>query len=213
MSNINRSTVRKYLVAGVAKQAGVEQIQRDLENARGGMYTCAVQAAISCKGEKEVFIETIEALMNDFRSNSRGIAAKYDIEQAKDKQGNPAVDGEGNPRYKVPSSLSTAKSSLARAFDYDVDLGTIAKPNSFSSIRDAASVAADEYKASNASPDDKVRAEINVSLTAIQAQLAGMDSKSLAALNTLLAKVATGSVEAATASKKAPQKAESKKAA
>jgi len=201
MANI-KSTIRKYLMAGVAKQSGVIEAQAALDAAKGGMYACTVQAAIAAKGDKAAFVETCDKLMDDFRGNVRGIAVKHGMEQAKDKTGKLAVNSDGNPRYLVPGSLSTAKSVLGGAFDHKIGLGTITKPNSFGSVRDAASVAKAEAKAAAATPDDKVRASITAHLEAISGQLAKMDSKSLKALDTLLAKMAKGTKDAAVATAK-----------
>jgi len=148
MSNSTINTaIRKYLLAGVAKQSGVDEAQAALDAARGGMYACTVQAAIAAKGDKAAFVGTVDKLMDDFRGNVRGIAVRHNMEQAKDKTGKLAVDSDGNPRFKVPGSLSTAKSVLGGAFDHKIELGTIAKPNSFGSVRDAATLAKAEAKA------------------------------------------------------------------
>lgn len=182
-----KSTIRKYLLAGVAKQAGVAVLEAQLVEARGGMYACSVQAAIAAKGDKAAFVETVDSLMDDFRSNKRNIATKFEMDQAQDKHGKLKVDNDGNPVYKVPGSLSTAKSVLASGFDHGIDLGTISKPNSFGSIRDAAQHAKAEQAVANATPDDKVRASIAGHLESIASQIAKLDTKSLKALNTLLA--------------------------
>lgn len=197
MASKTASTIRKFLLAGVAKAAGVAVIEASLVAARGGMYACTVQAAIAAKGIKADFITALETLMDDFRANRRGIAVKYDMEQACDKQGRLKTDSDGNPVYKVPGSLSTAKSVLGQSFDHEIDLGTIKNPNSFTAIREACDVAKAESAKANATPDDKLRNSIAGHLETITAQLGGMDSASLKALNSLLAKVAKGSVASA----------------
>jgi hypothetical protein len=203
MSNSTINTaIRKYLLAGVAKQSGVDEAQAALDAARGGMYACTVQAAIAAQGDKAAFVGTVDKLMDDFRGNVRGIAVRHNMEQAKDKTGKLAVDSDGNPRFKVPGSLSTAKSVLGGAFDHKIELGTIAKPNSFGSVRDAATLAKAEAKAEAATPDDKVRAKIAGHLESIASQLTKMDSKSLKALESLLANMAKGTTDAAKATAK-----------
>ena len=181
-----RSAVRKHLLQGVAKQAGVDTAQAALDTARGGMYACTVMAAIAADGDKVVFIETTEALMTDFRGNVRGIAVKYNMEQAKDKQGKLQVDGDGNPRYKVPGSLSTAKSVLGKAFDNAIDLGTTAKPESFGAIRTANDIARDETAKAAATPTDKTRQSIQGKLDKIGAALPELSNPALKALDKLL---------------------------
>jgi len=151
------------------------------------MYTCTVQAAIAAKGDRTAFIETVDALMNDFRGNVRGIAEKHDVEQAMDKQGRPQTDKDGNAVYKVPGSLSSAKYVLNRGFEYGIDFGSIKEPQAFSAIRDAASVAAAESSAANATPLDKQIATAQGHLDAIAKSLNALDLPSLKALNKALA--------------------------
>ncbi len=203
------AAIRKNLVAAVAAQSGVDSAQVILDGKRAGMYGHCVLAAISANGDKGLFIGACDALMAEFRSNKRGIAVKYSMEQAQTKQGKPAVDSEGNPIFKVPGSLSTAKSTLGRAFDNGVPLVTDGSPNAFSAIRDAASVAADEKAAANATPNDKARANIRESLTAIGDALAKLDGKSLKTLDRLLQATAKGLKPANPASRKAAKAAAS----
>lgn len=192
MSTSIPSKIRSLLIKAVGSQAGVDAAQMTLDGKRAGMYTHCVLAAIAAGGDKAVFITACDDLMAEFRSNKRGIAVKYNMEQAQNKQGKLAVDKDGNPIYKVPGSLSTAKSTLGRGFDNAIDMGSATEPQAFSAIRDAASVAASEKAASNATPDDKIRDQIRGSLATIEAGLAKLDSKSLKALNTLLNAAAKG---------------------
>jgi hypothetical protein len=201
------SKIRSLLVKAVASQAGVDAAQVTLDGKRAGMYTYCVLAAITAAGDKAVFITACEALMVEFRSNTRGIAVKYNVEQAMTKQGNPATDSDGNPVYKVPGSLSTAKSTLGRGFDNDIDMGSIKNPGAFSAIRDAASVAAAEQATANATPADKVRASIRASLATIEASLAKLDHAPLKALNTLLNAAAKSTQAVTPASRKRAAKA------
>lgn len=181
-----RATVRKYLVSAIAAQAGVTEAEETLQRVRAGMYTCTVLAAISADGDKAVFIEVCEALMQDFRANKRGIAKKYGVEQAKDKQGNLKTDSEGNPVYKVPGSLSTAKSVLGKSFDWGTGLGTIEAPNAFTAIRDAGTVARDEKAKAAAPKVSKAMVTAQGHLARIAEALEYLDAKSLKALNVLL---------------------------
>ena len=203
------SAIRKCLVSAVAAQSGVDSAQAILDGKRAGMYGHCVLAAIAANGDKGLFIGACDSLMAEFRSNQRGIAVKYSMEQAQTKQGKPAVDSDGNPIFKVPGSLSTAKSTLGRAFDNGIPLVTDGKPNAFSAIRDAASVAADEKAAASATPADKSRASIRESLTAIGDALAKLDAKSLKALDTLLRATAKSLKPATPASRKASKAAQS----
>ena len=197
------AAIRKYLISGVALQAGVDTAQAKLDTARGGMYACTVQAAIAANGDKAAFVDTCDTLMADFRSNSRGIAAKYNLDQATTKQGTPAVNKDGDPIYKVPPSLSVAKSVLGGAFDHEIDLGSIKEPQSFGAIRDAATSAREERTVANATPADKVRASVQEHLNTIGAQLASLDIKALRALNSLLGTVAKENTATPTAARKA----------
>jgi len=198
-----KAAIRKHLLAGIKQAPAVAKAEAVLQEKRAGMYVCSVLAAIAAKGDKALFVEVIEALSDDFRTDKRGIAVKHACKQAKDKKGNLKADKNGNPIYVVPGSLSTAKSVLGGAFDNGIDLGTAKSPNTFGNIRDAASVAKAEKAKANETPDDKVRGKIAAHLESIASQSASMDSKSLKALESLLAKMAKGSVAAAKASKKA----------
>lgn len=126
--------VRQYLIDGISQESDVRELESKLGAAREGMYVCGVKAAIKA-GDKESFMSEVEKLENDCRTNARGIAEKYGIAQAKDTHGELKTDEDGNPIYKVPSSLSTVKSVLGKAFDEKIDMGTIRAPVSFGKIR------------------------------------------------------------------------------
>ena len=156
MSNV-RTAVRKHLLNGIAKQAGVEELMQQVEDARAGMYTHGVLAAIAADGDGAVFEEVCDTLADDFRTNRRGIAEKYNCDQQRDKQGKLKTDKDGNPVYKVPSSLSSMRSHLKAAFEFGTDLGTAKKPAAFSAIRTANQVAREEAAKAARTPADEAR--------------------------------------------------------
>ena len=189
--------VRAYLLKGVAKQAGVEALEAQLEEARGGMYACMMQAA-AVAGNKEAFIAEVETLESDFRSNKRGIAVKFNCEQAIDRDKKPRVDANGNPIYRVPSSLSTAKSVIGQAFDRGTDVGTEKKPSSFGAVRTANKLAKEAEEKAAMSKDDKRAAEAAELLAEVSNMLTGIEGKALTALIKLvkaLHKAATAAAE------------------
>ena len=189
--------VRAYLLKGVAMQAGVEELQQQLEDARGGMYACMMQAA-AVAGNKEAFIAEVETLEADFRSNKRGIAVKFNCEQAIGRDKKPRVDDKGNPVFRVPSSLSTAKSVIGDAFDRGTDVGTEKKPSAFSAVRTANKVAREAEAKASMSADDKRAAEAGELLAEVSNMLTGIEGKALTALIKLvkaLHKAATAATE------------------
>ena len=196
MSNII-TVVRKHLLAGIAKQSGVDTLIAELDAARAGMYVHGIQAAIACKGDGTVFTTVCDTLRDDFRANRRGIAAKFNCDQAKDKQGTLKVDSEGNPVYKVPSSLASMASHIKSAFEFGVDLGTAAKPSPFSAVRDACQVAREAKKAASASPEDKLRAELRDTLTDIGTSIDALDAKALKIVAKMLQAVGESIAKAA----------------
>jgi hypothetical protein len=60
MSNSIKANIRKNLLNGIAKQAGVIELETKLENARAGMYTHGVLAAIAAKGDAQAFTEVCD---------------------------------------------------------------------------------------------------------------------------------------------------------
>jgi hypothetical protein len=200
MSNTNK--VRAYLLKGVAKQAGVEALEAQLEEARGGMYACMMQSAIVA-GSKEAWLIEVEQLEDDFRSNKRGIAVKFNCPRAVDKDDNPR-EKDGKPVYRVPSSLSTAKSVIGQALDRGTDLGTEKKPESFGAIRTANKVAREAEAKAALSGDDKRKAEAAALLQEVGNLIGGIDGKAFTALLKLIkalhkaaSKAAAESAEAA----------------
>ena len=230
-------SIRDYLLDGIQKQSGVIELENRLTQAREGMYVCGVKAAIVA-GDRESFLTAAEKLMDDFRANRRKIAEKHGMEQAKDTHGNLKEDGEGNPVYTVPSSLSTVKSVLSKAFEAGIDFGTLEEPESFGAIRTALKVAreaeqaatgdSDATEGSEESPttiatadapealtgDEKRRNDARVLLAEVASSLDGYSGKALTAILKLiraLAKVTPDTVEVAP--KAAKKSAAKKKAA
>jgi len=197
MSNAINSAIRKCLLAGIAKQAGVEALIIELDAARAGMYVHGVQAAIAAKGDGQAFAAVCDKLRDDFRANLRGIAVKFNCDVAKDKQGNPKADADGNPVYKVPSSLASMASHIKSAFEFGIDFGTKAKPSSFGAIRDAVQVARAEKQAATASPEDKLRAELRDTLADIATGLDTLDAKALKVVAKMLQAVGESIAKAA----------------
>jgi hypothetical protein len=183
MSKVNK--VRAYLLKGVAKQAGVEALEAQLEEARGGMYACMMQSAIVA-GSKEAWLTEVETLEADFRANKRGIAVKFNCERAVDKDGNDRNDANGKPVYRVPSSLSTAKSVIGQAIDRDIDLGTEKKPESFGAVRTANRVAKEAEQKAALSGEDKRKAEAAQLLTETAELIGGIEGKAFTALLKLI---------------------------
>lgn len=186
MANSIKTAIRKHLLAGIAKQAGVDALIQELDAARAGMYTHGVLAAIAAKGDAKAFSETCETLADDFRFNRRGIAVKFNCEQAKDKQGKDKVDADGNPIYKVPSSLSAMRSHLTQAIEHGVDLGTASKPNPYRAIKDAKDVAKAEAATANLSADDKAKQATRETLLAIADRVDALEGKALKAAIALI---------------------------
>ena len=200
------NTIRDYLLAGVAKQAGVVDLEAKLSEARDGMYTCGVKAAIVAE-DKQAFVAACEKLMNDFRRNLRNIATKHNMPQAKDTHGALKTDDDGNEIYTVPSSLSTVKSVCSKAFDAGIDFGTIDKPESFGAIRTALKAARDaaepEVKAEALTGDAKRRADGKELLASVADSLDGYSGKALTAILKLIKALAKMEPEAPVSAAKA----------
>lgn len=176
MANI-KTEVRKQLVNGVAAQAGVIEAEKLLNEKRDGMYTCGIKAAIAAK-KREVFLDVITTLENDFRFNRRGIAVKYNVPQAKQaKTGAPKTDADGNPVYTVPSALRTMKSYVLSGFDHNVDFGTASNPTPFSVVRTAVQAAKEAAVKAARTPDDEQRDAIKESLAAIAEYVDSIEGK------------------------------------
>ncbi len=195
------NTIRDYLLAGIAAQAGVQTLEAQLTEAREGMYTCGVKAAIVADG-KQAFVEAAEKLMADFRRNLRGIAERHNMAQAKDTHGNLKTDDNGNEVYTVPSSLSTVKSVCSKAFDNGISFGPLESPESFGAIRTALKVARDTSTPADDAPeltgDAKRRADGRDLLVSVGDSLDGYSGKALTAILKLiraLAKYAPESTE------------------
>jgi hypothetical protein len=196
MSNSIKANIRKNLLNGIAKQAGVIELETKLENARAGMYTHGVLAAIAAKGDAQAFTEVCDTLRDDFRANRRNIAVKYNCDIAKDKQGNAKSDSDGNPVYKVPSALSSMASHLKAAFEFGVDVGTAKKPAAFSAIRTAVSVARDEKAKADATPEDKLRDGLREQLADLSERLGELDARQLKIVAKLINSVGKAVVDA-----------------
>lgn len=196
MSNV-KTKIRSCLLAGIAKQAGVDALIAELENKRAGMYTHGVLAAIAAKGDAEAFAEVCETLKADFRSNRRGIAEKYNCDVAKDKAGNLKTDDSGNPIYKVPSSLSSMASHIKTGFANNVDFGTAKKPTAFSAIRTLNQTAKEAAEKAAATPEDQARAAIREIWEAIEVQLTDLNEAQLVTVAKLMQSVGEAVAKAA----------------
>lgn len=205
MSKANQSKARKYLVTMIDEQVGVMQLESQLEAARGGMYSRAMQAGIVA-GSREAFLECVESLEDDIRRDRRGIGGKLLekelVRHAEDKHGNPKFwdDEQTKPVYTIPSSLSTAKSVIGKALEAGIDMGTEKEPESFSAVRTALKAAKEAAATASLSGDEKRRAELRETLNAIGDAAESLSGKALTALIKLVASVAK---EAETAAEKA----------
>lgn len=208
-NKIMSNSIRDYLLAGIAKQAGVQTLEAELVTAREGMYTCGVKAAIVSE-DKQAFLDAAEKLMADFRRNLRDIATKHNMPQAKDTHGELKTDEDGNAIYTVPSSLSSVKSVCSKAFDAGINFGTIDKPASFGAIRTALKAARDADSGEPSEDtvvltgDDKRRADGREVLAAIGDSLDGYSGKALTAILKLIKALAK--YDAPVADDKAAQK-------
>lgn len=123
----------------------VGQAQKAIEKAqakREGAYTVATRMAAEMG---EDFTPAMDDLFSRIRTNDAGLATAFQAPK------NDKGDG-----FKIPSSLSTAKSVLGGAVEYGVDLIEDGEPRAFGQIRK-------DYKAAKAALESAERSEAEVS--------------------------------------------------
>jgi len=145
-----------------------------LEKARGavqGPYNNAVLIANQADSA-DAFKEGFEGFETAVKTDGR-LAGCVNAKPRK----KPAKDGS---KYTVPGSIMNAKSTLLAAFDLGIELVAEEGPKAFSAIRKEVKEAKEAIAASEASEDDKLRAQAGAICEDILAGLADWGSLGLA---------------------------------
>jgi len=205
MNDLQKSILAVLVtMAQPAKQGAAE-----LEKAKGkieGAYGIAMQAA-AMSGDLETFLEAYSMLENNIRKNVGNLAVRFGAEK-RDK-----VDKKGN-KYKLPNSVTTAKSRIKAAFDLNVAFTVDGAPlevdsdgnpenlRSYTEVKDEVKATQDLAKEEKAQAaiaqltgDDKVRHEVAELCNLIVKSLPDMQGAELSNLHTGLAAVVLGEFE------------------
>lgn len=181
MSNANEKQTVTFIrrkFSAMLKAAINEDIAAArLKQKKAGTYTLSVEAAIKCNGNEKLWDTVVGDFIDDVRNNVNGIAEKNNCD--------PSIKTPG--KYKVPSSLSTAKSHLKRAMKFGVELvDEHGKPRAFSQIREEASKAQMQYDKEHADAETRDRLEIAETAGAIIERSKKLSGAELAALKDII---------------------------
>lgn len=123
-----------------------------LNEKTAGVYTTFTALAIDCE-DSESFAEIIEAYFDLVRTNHEGLAVVAKCDPAK-KEGT----------FKVPSSMSAAKSVMLGAFEHGIDLQGEDGPRAYTAIAKDVRAANALKKQGEMSDNEKLVAEIQAKL-------------------------------------------------
>lgn len=126
--DINQKAYALLVQMGKTVKQGEAALAKAKE-ATQGAYTVAVEAALLCKDWPE-FEATIDALIDNIRKNVGNLAVSFGA-QKRDRASKAGY------KYKVPQSVSNARSELKKAFENGVNLAQEdGKPRAFREIAD-----------------------------------------------------------------------------
>lgn len=127
----NASKVRELFLSAAGSLSKADQRMTLATSERKGGYTLAVESAIAAV-TGEVFETVTAQVFAEIRANANGLAKRLGCKLGKGRKGSP-------PAYLIPSSLMSAKSVLAAAFEKRIALTETVDgetgPRTFTAIR------------------------------------------------------------------------------
>lgn len=185
MSTVKQITTMLTEVAKGLKSANAAVAKA--QEKRAGTYNGAVAVAVEA-GDAEKLEKAFDTLFSAIRTDG-----KLAVACGAKKRKKATKSGE---KYTVPSGLQSAKSVLLAAMRYGVPLTDDEGTRAFTQIRNDKATCDAEAKAENASPDEKLRAEIGADLDAIKSGLSDWGSVGLREIGEAIASLRASVTEA-----------------
>lgn len=179
------TTETKTLTAAVAKALGTlrefartaGEAARKSDSAAKALVRAAIQSGTDETSRFEGFKAATEALYNEIRANSHGLARSVG-----------AVRNDAGDAYVIPNSIKAQVSQVLRALRFGVDLGTEKEPIGITAMRKAAAekaeAAAEAERAKNPpaplTGDDLIRDRVSNALKDAADAVKGLEGPALA---------------------------------